>query len=588
MNEDMIRKITADELPLPVCVVNSKGKILSANSKIDQVFLYSNIEEADFFQLTGVKVSALTPENNGSIIIERNGRKFSIVVSRRPAWEEDEEEELIVYFDDVTGYEDLKQRYDDEKLCVMRINIDNYDEFTAAVPPETVTLVKLTVDNLIRGLTNELAGTIDNIRDTLYIVYFQGNRLEELRKNRFAILDEVRAIETGADFPLSLSIGVGVNGSDVSETAEFSMAALDLALSRGGDQAVIRDGSEIEYYGGKVQAVGSGSKGKSRIVGLALRKLIEQSDRVFIIGHRNADMDAIGAALGVARLCMTAGTECHIVLDEVNESMQLIYETIRNAQTYNIISAAKAKELLRHETLLVVVDTSRPGYLEAPELPELAQRVVVIDHHRRGEDFIENPTLSYIETYASSASELVTEMLQYTIDRRQLAKLEADALLAGITLDTNRFAVKTGVRTFEAAAWLRRAGADTTDVKKYFQFGGRTFAIRSRALAAAEFRPDGLVFSVSDECAENAQIINAQVADELLNVKGVRASFVIGKNEKGITCISARSLGQVNVQVILEKLGGGGHLNTAGAQVEIAPREAQERILEIIEKENEA
>ena len=475
---------------------------------MDQVFLYGDLQDADFFQLTGIKTSELEGVPEGErIIIERNGKKFSVVADDETL----EDDSLIVFFNDVTVYEDLKDRYEAERILVARINVDNYDEFTDAVSPETGASVSGTVERIIRDWAGEIGGTVNKLRDTLYSIYFHGSKLQELIDNKFAILDEVRSIETGADFPLTLSMGIGVGGKDIVETNEFATGALDLALSRGGDQAIVRNKGDLQYFGGRLQSVEKGSKGKSRMIGQALWKLIQQSNRVMIMGHQMADMDAMGAALGIYRMCLACETESYLVIDTIAESMEPIYRQLRNAQEYNFMNTEKALSEIRKDTLLVIVDTNRPSYLEAPELLEKAEKIVVIDHHRRGEDAIENPTLAYIETYASSASELVTELLEYTVERKNVTRLEAEALLAGITLDTNRFAVKTGVRTFEAAAWLRRAGADTTEVKKYFQQKEETFLLKAKALASAEFQGKGIATAILEGENPGAQVINAFV-----------------------------------------------------------------------------
>lgn len=581
MTEKVAKRIISANIPIPMCIVSSAGKIISANRFIDQVFLYKGIEDADFFALTGIKIKSLLTEDNNKVLLERNGRKFRVVVDGEKSEYGDD---VIVFFKDVTKYEDLKEKYESEKVCVCRISVDNYDQFTDSVTPETGMSVTSQVDRIIRKWAADMSASLDKIKDTLYNVYFQNSHVDELLKNKFSILDDVRKIETGADFPLTLSMGIGINGSNILETSEYAAAALDLALGRGGDQAVVKDQTEISYFGGKTQSIEKGSKGKSRIIAHALRKLIEQSDRVLIMGHQNADMDAFGSALGIYRICINSGTEAHIVIDEVNDSMQAVYNQVRSTQNYNLISTEKANSLIKSDTLLVVVDTQRPSYLEAPELLDKTERVVVIDHHRRAEDFITGATLSYIETYASSTAELVTEMLQYVTVRKSLVKLEAEALLAGMTVDTNRFAVKTGVRTFEAAAWLRRAGADTTEVKRFFQIDAGTFRVRAKAIADAKFHDGGIATSICEGHNQDAQVINSQVADELLNIKGIKASFVAGINERGVTCISARSLGDINVQVLLEKIGGGGHLNTAGAQVTDEPDAVIQTVMSLLEK----
>ncbi|MBR5489248.1 MAG: DHH family phosphoesterase, partial [Firmicutes bacterium] len=354
---------------------------------------------------------------------------------------------------------------------------------------------------------------------------------------------------------------------------------------RGGDQAVVKKISELEYYGGKAQTVEKRNKGKSRIIAHALRQYIKQSSRVIIMGHRNPDMDCFGAALGISRIAAAEKKDSYIVINSYNEALTSIYQAAKETEDYEFITSEKAVTLYDTKTLVVVLDTHRPGLVECPELLS-AGRLVVIDHHRKAEDAIPNSStiLSYMEPYASSTCELVAEMLQYILEKKTLNKMTAEALLAGITVDTNRFAVKTGVRTYEAASWLRRSGADSAVVKRYFQSDLDTFQTRAKCIANAQYFEGGIATSVLEGQSPEAQIINSQVADELLTVQGVRVTFVAGRNHMGNTVVSARSLGDVNVQVIMEKVGGGGHLNTAGAQVEESPEEILEKLKEIAQQ----
>ena len=589
--------LLAPDVPIPACVLTGEGKIISANGFIEEVFPYGDVEDQDFFALAGIKVKAIKAaaekfnsekssekkqeEEPEVILVERNNRSFSVAAKEL---EEENEIYYLVLFYDVTSYEDIRDRYDREQICICRVNVDNYDQFVDAVSSETEMAVSTELNKIIRKWSGELDGAIDKIKETQYVIHFQKAKLDDLIANKFQILDQVRGIETGIDFPLSLSIGIGAEGKDISETAEFAAAALDLALGRGGDQAVVKNKNRIHYYGGKTQSVEKSNKGKSRIVGHALKKLIEQSNRVFIMGHRHADMDAFGSAMGIYRICLTSGTDAYIVIDEIPENIKFFYEQVRSAQNYNIIGTEQARTLMEKDTLVVIVDTQRASYLEAPDLLEKAFSVVVIDHHRKQEDSIESPTLAYIETYASSTAELVTEMLQYALNRKTLVRLEAEALLAGMMIDTNRFAVKTGVRTFEAAAWLRRSGADTTEIKKYFQVEENDFNVKAKALASTVIHEGGIATAITEGGGDEVQVLNSQVADELLNIKGIKASFVAGKNSAGVTCVSARSLGELNVQLAMEKMGGGGHLTTAGAQTEGTPEEVIEKILKDIKE----
>ena len=592
MAELNYKEILTEKVPLPMCIVNENGKIIDSNAYMDEVFVYDEIKDYDFFALTGIKVEELEASAESRVFktIERNNKIFRLVTSRAESQSDSEAEDeddlsgvIVVFFNDITAYETLREEYTNERVCVARVNIDNYDEMKANTSPDMRMTISSEADKIIRTWAGKIGGSIVNMSRSEYIIYFEYRHVDEMIRNKFSILDEVRNIETQADFPMSLSIGVGIGGESIIETRDYADGALDLALGRGGDQAVVRRVNKIEYYGGKLQTVEKGNKGKSRVVAHALSRLIDQADRVMIMGHRNPDMDAFGAALGMFRVCMMNGKNSSIVIDEVNDSLQTIYKQAKERGIYTFLTHDRAKELIDENTLLIVLDTHRPSFVECKDLLDCTDRIVVIDHHRRAVDAISNPVLSYIESYASSTAELVTEILQYTGNKRDLDKLEAEALLAGMTVDTNRFAVKTGVRTFEAAAWLRRAGADTTEVKRLFQSDLDDFKTRSRGLSSAHIGEDGIATSICPGYNQEAQIINSQVADELLNVRGVKASFVAGRDETGQTVVSARSLGDVNVQLIMEKLGGGGHLTTAGAQVEMSPEEVLTMVRNILD-----
>lgn len=584
MTSANLDKIVSGSIPMPVCIINKNGKITMANDKIGEVFIYDAIIDADFFALTGIKTAELyeSAETNTYHLIKRNDRVFKLICQITP---EDEEGHLTILFSDVTGFEELKEKYNNERICIGKIQIDNYDELISNIPLDIRGEVTNQIDKAVRNWAEKLNGSINRLGDDKYVFSFQQVYLEKIIALKFEILDEVRNIETGADFPVSLSIGVGALGKSPMQTESYADAALDLALGRGGDQAVIKKGSQIEYFGGKLQTVEKRNKGKSRIVGHALKQLIDQSKKIFIMGHVNPDMDCFGATLGVMRLCALREKEPYIIIDNYKEALSTIYKEAKDSDEYRFINSEKAISLADKDSLVIVLDTHRSSIVQCPELINICEKIVIIDHHRRVEDFIENPTLAYMESYASSTSELVAEILQYMTSKKSLIKLEAEALLAGMTVDTNGFTVKTGVRTFEAAAWLRRQGADPTEVKRFFQEDKDSFIIKTKALADAVFHEGGIVTSICTTNHADEQVICAQVADELLTVKGIKASFVTGKNAEGLTVISARSLGEVNVQVIMEKFNGGGHLTTAAAQVDISPKEAIEKILEYMEEE---
>ncbi len=473
-----------------------------------------------------------------------------------------------------------------EGMCIVLVNIDNYDELMESTDEGRQLELSSTIDKCVRqwGIRTEAAVT--RYKDHMYLLVMTQKVLDEQERSRFNILDEIREIETDADFPVTLSIGVGAGGETPGVTDMYADQALDLALGRGGDQAVVKRGNHLAYYGGKTRTVEKGNKGKSRIIGYALGQLMRASDNVIIMGHVNPDMDSFGAAVGLYKLSIKRNPESYILVDHYNEALETIYETVRDTGNYRLINNQEALRLVRPGTLVVVVDTHRPSITECPELLQRVDRIVVIDHHRKAEEFIKDPTLAYTEPYASSTSELVAEILQYTMERKELDRLDASALLAGISVDTNRFSVKTGVRTFEAAAWLKRVGADTTDIKKFFQVGLDTVCTRARCIADAVFPMEGVAMSICKGRNSNAQIINSQAADELLTIRGIHASFVAGQNENGRTVVSARSLGDLNVQVIMEKFGGGGHMNTAGAQMDISPEEAIREVERILREMN--
>lgn len=576
-----IEKLLTHYSRLPMCVINTQGKVTRANKKIAEVFKYDGIIDADIFALTGVKLADIisAAENEDVVFVERNDKAFKVI----PAFLGDASTaSIILYFIDVTSYENLKDMYNDDRICIALVNVDNLDELTSSAGEAQELQISTEIDRLIRTWADGLEAAVSRYRDHLYQLVFTQKNFKRLEKNKFEILDKAREIETAADFPVTLSIGIGVYGKTPAECEAYAQDALDMALGRGGDQAVVKNVRNFLYYGGKTQSVEKGNKGKSRVIAHALKLVMSQSSRIFIMGHRNPDMDCFGASLGIWRVAKSMGKEAFVVLGSYNDALTEIVADARASGDYEFISTEKALALADDNSLVIVVDTHRPGLVESIALVEKVNRTVVIDHHRKAEDALPNQVLSYMESYASSASELVTEIVQYACEKKVLTKMEADALLAGIMVDTNRFAVKAGVRTFEAASWLRRAGADLVNVRRYFQSDAANFSVRANCIANAKFYDGGIAMSVCPGENPNSQIVNSQVADELLTIKGIKASFVAGKNQYGKTVVSARSLGDVNVQIVMEKFGGGGHLNTAGAQVDESPEEILEKILPVV------
>lgn len=574
-----IEKLLAYYSPLPMCIVNIQGKVTRASKKIAEVFKYDGIVDYDIFALTGIKMSEFlkAAEEDSPLYIKRNDKKFRIGCSFLGNDTEGEDREpntsVIMYFTDVTGYEKLKEIYNNERAYMLLVNVDNFEELTASNSEQRGIEIAADIDKVIRVWAADMGAMIVKYKENMYELVITNKNYESLIENNFEILDKVKEIETEADFPVTLSIGIGIGGKTLAETDEYAEDALGMALGRGGDQAVVKNVRNFEYYGGGTQSVEKSNKGKSKIIGHAVSTLMKQSSKIFIMGHKNPDMDCFGAALGIHRLAKSVGREANILLGSYNESMVDMVADARSTGEYDFISESMALGMFDENSLVIVVDTHRPMLVESEELATKAEKLVVIDHHRKSEDAFADQTISYMESYASSASELVTEMLQYMLDKKELSKFEADALLAGIMLDTNRFAVKAGVRTFEAASWLKRAGADLTKVRRYFQDSPDNFRNRAKGIVNAKILDGGIAMSICGGHTLNTQILNSQVADELLTIKGIEASFVAGRAEDGQTVVSARSLGNINVQYIMEHFGGGGHMNTAGTKTGLAPEE---------------
>lgn len=576
-----IERLISRYSPIPMCAVNMQGKVTRASAGIAEVFKYDGIIEGDIFALTGIKVPEIieAAESGTDLFLERNDRYFRVVSGFLG---EGETASILLYFIDITDYHQLKDTHLCEKPCVALVNVDNFDELSASAGEEREMELTSEIDRFVRGWATKLEAAIFRYKEHLYGMIFTHKKLEELIEDKFSLLDEARKIETEAEFPVTLSIGIGIGGETPAQLDRYAQDALDIALARGGDQAVVKNNRELEYYGGKTQSIVKNNKGKSRIIAHALLALMSQSSRIFIMGHKNPDMDCFGASLGVSRVAATAGKDTYIILGDYDESLADMVADARETGDYQFVSDEKAVSLFNEKSLVVVVDTHRPGLLACSQIVEMTSRLVVIDHHRRAEDVLPNQTLSYMEPYASSASELVTEIIQYACEKKSLSKVEADTLLAGIMLDTNRFAVKAGVRTFEAASWLRRSGADPQTVRRYFQGNADNFRTRASCVANARILDGGIAMSIYEGRHVNSQIINSQVADELLTIKGIEASFVAGQDMSGKTVVSARSLGAINVQRIMEKFGGGGHLNTAGTKTDLSPEEILAQIEEFL------
>ncbi len=476
----------------------------------------------------------------------------------------------------------LKKLSEERHSCIALINIDNYDELLSSSPAEEQSSISAEIDKKIRSWGQQMDAAVTRVRSNRYYAQFEQRYLAEQRRSEFPIINQMHEIETQADFPTSLSIGVSVGSDSFSRSQTLAEEAMDLALGRGGDQVVIKhENGDIEYFGGSLPTVEKRNKGRARIMAHALMQLVKSSDRVFIMGHSRPDLDCIGSAIGMYTFAKSAGKPVDIILDNVSQAIDILYEAALKSGSYSFIGGEKAASLATENTLLILVDCHIPAITEYPDMLQKVSRIAVIDHHRKSKDAVENPTLMHMETYASSASELVTEMLQYAVDKNSIGKLDAEALLAGITVDTKSFAINTGVRTFEAASWLRRMGADNANVRSFFKLKLDFVKKKSNIMANAEILSGGVAVAYTKDSDPAMQVLVAQAADELLDVRGVHTAFAAGKG-KDRTMISARSAGQINVQTVMEKMGGGGHLNIAAAQVEESPEEAIAKVVSIM------
>lgn len=478
---------------------------------------------------------------------------------------------LAFYFFDETELQRYIKENNNQKLVAGLIYIDNYEEVLDSIEEVRQSLLVALIDRKISKYMQNVDAICKKLEKDKFVVVFQQKYLPQLESTKFSILDEVRAINIGNELAVTLSISLGVNASTYTQAYESARMAMDLALGRGGDQAVVKNGDKISYYGGKTQVVEKSTRVKARVKAHALREIMESKDEVVIMGHRYPDVDSIGAALGIYRLAKTLNKKAHIVINEATISIRPVLNNFAGNVSYEedlFIDSSQAINMTHSDTLLVVVDVNRPSYTECKELLSLTKSIVVLDHHRQTSEIIENAILSYIEPYASSACEMVAEILQYISDKPKLKPIEADAMYSGMLVDTDNFVTKTGVRTFEAAAFLRRNGADVVRVRKMFRNSMDSYKLRAEVIRQAEVYLSEFAISVlPSEGVDSPNVLAAQAANELLDIEGIRASFVMTEIGKQIF-ISARSIDDVNVQVIMEKLGGGGHLNVAGAQLD--------------------
>ncbi len=478
---------------------------------------------------------------------------------------------IALYLFDETALKIALQEVDDQSLAVGLIYLDNYEEALESVEEVRRSLLIALIDRKVNKYISALDGICRKMEKDKYLVIMKKKSVSLLQENRFDLLEDVKTVNIGNEMAVTISIGVGLSGLTYAQNYEFARNAIDLALGRGGDQAVMKMPENVIYYGGKSQQIEKSTRVKARVKAHALKEIISIKDEIYVMGHRMGDTDSFGASVGIYRIAKTLGKQAHIVLNDVTASMQPMVDMFRDNIEYEdsmIISGTQALEMIGNNAVLVVVDVNKPSITECPDLLKHCNSIVVFDHHRQGSEVIENATLSYIEAYASSTCEMVSEILQYTSDTLRIKSEEADCLYAGIMIDTDNFMAKAGVRTFEAVAFLRRNGADVTRVRKLFRDDAIEYKTKADAVSQAEiYRQSYAITVCRGEHVQNPTIVGAQAANELLNIKGVKASFVLTPYN-GKIFVSARSIDEANVQVVMERMGGGGHMNMAGCQLE--------------------
>lgn len=591
---DKAAQSTIINSPFPLVVLETNGNIIWKSSNFIKEF--ANIDTGttltDVIKELKLKIENGKNTNNISIsesmkIGDKNYKVIAEYTKLREKEHKNSSEYMAtVYFLDETNYVKLLEEYTNSRTCIGIIVLDNYEELMQRVTEEEKLKITSNAEKNIYSWVNKYDGLLVKAERDTYVCIFDQLNLEKIKEDKFEILDEIKEIKTQDNIQLTLSIAISENEKTNSEEYKSVKAVIDIALGRGGDQAIIKQNGKYYFFGGRTQEVEKRTRVKARIVAQALEELMNSASNVIIMGHTNSDIDAMGSGMGVYRIAKTIGKDAYIVNETNGTSLDNFINDLKDIEEYNdvIIDKAEALNKISADSLLVVVDTDKKNYVEAPELLDKTDKIVVIDHHRRGTDYIENAILTFHEVYASSACELVTELVEYAEKTVKLTKFEVEALYAGIMMDTKNFTFKTGVRTFEAAAFLRKCGVDIIKVKKWFQSDLETYNKISEIVAKSEIIDDTIAISIYDKEDSDANITCAKAADELLTISNITASFVIGKMGDKIY-ISGRSIGDINVQLILEKLGGGGHITVAGAQVEGMTQEEVKQ--ELINRINE-
>jgi len=571
-------------LSIPYVLLDDIGRILWTNKEMENLLAKDNVVGKNitmFFPMIEISKAKNAEEmyvcefnyNDLSYRAEFNRFDIEDVYKHSKVVEslEGNQHLIAAYFFDVTETKQLIQDNVNERMVACQINIDNYDEVMENIEEVRRSLLSAMIDRVVTRYFTRIDGVIKKLEKDKYLVIFKYRYLEMLMNERFTLLEEVKSVNFGNSIAVTLSAGIGFGEKSYIKNFEYSRMAMDMALGRGGDQVVVKSTEKVDFFGGKSKSVEKQTRVKARVKALALREIILSKDNVLIMGHKIGDVDSFGSSIGIYRCIKSLNKTAKIVINDVTHSMQPMYErfTVENGYEEDLfVNSEQALSLVNPNTVVIVVDVNRPSYTDCPELLEKASNIVVLDHHRRNPETIENAVLSYIEPFASSASEMVSEILQYINDEVVLTQEEVDALYAGIMIDTNNFTNRTGVRTFEAAAFLRRRGADVTRVRMLLRDDMEDYKAKAKAIENAEvYLGDFAITCCEAKSVLSPTVVGAQSANELLNIRGIKAAFVLTPYNNQIY-ISARSIDTVNVQLIMERLGGGGHSNIAGAQLD--------------------
>lgn len=592
---DSLTKQAVFKMPFPMVIIKQDGEINWYNSKFIKMLQIEDEPENNILDaISSLNLNEILGAGDEPLKILYRDNYYQVYVNKVKSKDSKDREMLLLYWINRTDLKEAKDTIDKEKIATILLYIDNLDEVKSSVEDSVRATITGNVETEIINYFNGYDATVRKYDDDRYLIIANNENLQKIIQKKFDILDRVRDLKIQSIIPLTLSIAATTDGETPLEQYEIARNTMDIALGRGGDQAVLRREHNYEYFGGKSKAVEKTTKVKARVVGGALRSLIDDASNVIIMPHKNADMDAIGSAIGVVKLVRMRGKTAYIALNSVNMSIRNIMARLNEEESLNGVVKPEGEliGLVDEKTLLIVVDHHKKSISEAPDLVDQIKDRVVIDHHRRSGEFIESTELVFLEPYASSTSELITELFTYMTDNVVLSKFEAEALLAGITVDTKNFTVQTGVRTFEAASMLRRFGADPEVVKKYFKEDYLVIKNRADIVRQSEIFMDDTIIGILEDKVDNSILIAAQAADEMLSINGMKASFVAVKISNNETHVSARSLGEISVQLIMEKLGGGGHLNQAATRidlsVDLAVEELKRKIKEYKDEENES